>query len=69
MNEEYVLEMENITKFIFNSKGKPIHGSRVKILDRVDFNLKGAEVHALPRGKWRRQIHVDEDTRRYHPAG
>ncbi len=47
MNEEYVLEMENITKCIFNSKGKPIHGSRVKILDGVDFNLKGAEVHAL----------------------
>jgi ABC-type sugar transport system ATPase subunit len=47
MNEQYILEMENITKYIFNAKGKAIHGSHVRILDKVSFNLEKGEVHAL----------------------
>lgn len=47
MIDDYIVEMKNITKFIFNNKGKPIHGSNVKILDQVNFNLKRGEVHAL----------------------
>ncbi len=47
MQNSYVLEMKNISKYIFNSKGKPIRGSNVKILSQVDFNLKKGEVHVL----------------------
>lgn len=46
--EEYILEMNHISKFIFHVEtGKPIRGSNVKILDDVTFNLRRGEVHAL----------------------
>lgn len=45
--QEYVLEMSNITKYIFDESGKPIPGTDVKILKNVDFNLKRGEVHVL----------------------
>lgn len=46
--EDYILEMNHISKFIFNvATGKPVRGTTVKILDDITFNLKRGEVHAL----------------------
>lgn len=46
--EEYILEMNHISKFIFNvATGKPVRGATVKILNDVTFQLKRGEVHAL----------------------
>jgi ABC-type sugar transport system ATPase subunit len=42
-----ILEMRNITKFIFDSFGHAVRGSNVRILDSVDFDVKEAEVHVL----------------------
>jgi ABC-type sugar transport system ATPase subunit len=42
-----ILEMQGITKFIFDSFGHALRGSTVRILDAVDFNVKEAEVHVL----------------------
>lgn len=42
-----LLDMKGITKYIFDSYGKAIRNTNVKILDNVDFNLKEGEVHVL----------------------
>ena len=42
-----ILEMKNITKYIFDEYGKKIAGTTVKILDRVNFDLERGEVHVL----------------------
>lgn len=42
-----ILRMENITKYIFDAYGKPIKGTKVKILDQVHFDVKESEVHIL----------------------
>jgi ABC-type sugar transport system ATPase subunit len=42
-----ILEMKGISKYIFDSYGVALRGTTVKILDRVDFNLKKGEVHIL----------------------
>jgi len=45
--QEPVLEMRNITKYIFDAYGKPLRGTDVKILDDVMFDLRQGEVHVL----------------------
>lgn len=42
-----ILEMQSITKFIFDAFGHPLRGSNVRILDSVDFDVNEAEVHVL----------------------
>ena len=42
-----ILEMKNITKYIFDEYGKKIAGTTVKILDQVSFDLEQGEVHIL----------------------
>lgn len=43
-----ILELEHISKYIFNvATGKPVHGTTVKILNDVSFDLYEGEVHAL----------------------
>jgi ABC-type sugar transport system ATPase subunit len=42
-----ILEMKGITKYIFDSQGKALRNTSVKILDQVDFTLKKGEVHVL----------------------
>lgn len=42
-----ILNMEHITKYIFDAYGKPIRGTDVKILQDVHFDVKEAEVHIL----------------------
>jgi ABC-type sugar transport system ATPase subunit len=46
MNELF-LEMQGITKYIYDSSGRPIRNSDVKILDSVCFDLRKGEVHVL----------------------
>jgi ABC-type sugar transport system ATPase subunit len=46
MNEPF-LEMHGITKYIYDSSGRPIRNSDVKILDSVSFDLRKGEVHVL----------------------
>ena len=46
MNEP-LLKMQGITKYIYNSPGRPIRNSDVKILDSVSFDLRAGEVHVL----------------------
>ena len=45
--ENTVLQMQQITKYIFDSEGKALRNTDVKILEDIDFNLKKGEVHAL----------------------
>jgi ABC-type sugar transport system ATPase subunit len=42
-----LLEMREITKYIYDSSGRPIRNSDVKILDSVSFDLHRGEVHVL----------------------
>ena len=42
-----ILEMKNITKYIFDAYGKKINGTTVKILSNVNFDLEPGEVHVL----------------------
>jgi ABC-type sugar transport system ATPase subunit len=42
-----ILQMEHITKYIFDAYGKPIRGSNVTILEDVQFDVREAEVHVL----------------------
>lgn len=42
-----VLEMQGITKYIYDSYGKAIKNTTVKILEGVDFSLNEGEVHVL----------------------
>src|SRR5260370_5272743 len=42
-----LLEMHGITKYIYDSSGRPIRNSDVKILDSVSFDLRKGEVHVL----------------------
>lgn len=42
-----LLEMKGITKYIYDTSGKPIRGTDVKILNNVQFDLNGGEVHVL----------------------
>lgn len=44
---EHVLEMKNITKYIYDDNGLPIKGTNVKILKNVNFDLRKGEVHVL----------------------
>ncbi len=46
MNET-MLTMRGIVKYIYGSDGRAIRNSEVKILDRVDFDLRQGEVHLL----------------------
>lgn len=39
--------MDHIDKYIFDAYGKPLHGTNVKILDDVHFDMRKAEVHIL----------------------
>ena len=45
--DEPLLEMHQITKYIYDSAGRPIRNSDVKILDSVSFDLRRGEVHVL----------------------
>ena len=45
--EKTILEMEHITKYIYDVYGKPVRGSNVKILDDVHLDVKEQEVHIL----------------------
>ncbi len=45
--DEPLLEMHEITKYIYDSSGRPIRNSDVKILDSVSFDLHRGEVHVL----------------------
>ena len=47
MAERALLEMKGITKYIFDSYGVAIRNTTVKILDKVDFDLRKGEVHIL----------------------
>lgn len=42
-----ILEMKGITKYIFDAYGNALRNATVKILDRVDFDLREGEVHIL----------------------
>lgn len=42
-----VLQMKGITKFIFDAYGIALRNATVRILDRVDFDLREGEVHIL----------------------
>lgn len=42
-----ILEMDNISKYIFDDYGKPIKGTNVKILNDVHFDVQEQEVHIL----------------------
>lgn len=42
-----ILEMHDVTKYIFDAFGQPLRGTTVKILDNVEFNVKESEVHVL----------------------
>lgn len=42
-----ILQMKGITKYIFDSAGRGMRESGVKILDHVDFDLRRGEVHIL----------------------
>jgi ABC-type sugar transport system ATPase subunit len=42
-----LLQMHGITKYIYDSSGRPIRNSDVKILDCVSFDLRKGEVHVL----------------------
>lgn len=42
-----LLEMKGITKYIYDTSGKPIRGTDVKILSNVQFELRSGEVHVL----------------------
>ncbi|MDO4547769.1 MAG: sugar ABC transporter ATP-binding protein [Clostridia bacterium] len=42
-----ILEMRGITKYIFDSYGIALRNTTVKILDRVNFDLRKGEVHIL----------------------
>ena len=42
-----ILEMKGISKYIFDSYGVALRGTTVKILDKVDFDLRRGEVHIL----------------------
>jgi len=46
MNET-ILEMKNITKYLFDMYGKKLRGTDVTILKDVDFDLRKGEVHVL----------------------
>src|SRR5260370_19191202 len=45
--DEPLLEMHEITKYIYDSSGRPIRNSDVKILDSVSSDLRRGEVHVL----------------------
>jgi ABC-type sugar transport system ATPase subunit len=45
--DEPLLEMHGITKYIYDSSGRPVRNSDVKILDSVSFDLRKGEVHVL----------------------
>ena len=47
MAEEPMLRMKGITKYIFDSYGVAIRNTTVKILNKVDFDLRKGEVHIL----------------------
>ncbi len=42
-----ILEMNHIGKYIYDAYGKPIHGTDVKILNDVHFDVREQEVHIL----------------------
>lgn len=42
-----ILQMKGISKYIFDSYGIALRGTNVKILDKVDFDLRQGEVHIL----------------------
>ena len=45
--ENILLEMKGITKYIFDAYGNALRHATVKILDKVDFDLRAGEVHIL----------------------
>jgi ABC-type sugar transport system ATPase subunit len=44
---ETILEMDHITKYIYDAYGKPIRGTNVKILHDVHLDVRASEVHIL----------------------
>src|SRR5690554_5410432 len=42
-----ILEMNDISKFIYDAFGQPVKGSNVKILEDVNFDVREGEVHVL----------------------
>ncbi len=42
-----ILEMDRITKYVFDAYGKPLRGTDVKILHDVHFDVREQEVHIL----------------------
>ena len=42
-----ILEMKGISKYIFDAHGNALRNTSVKILDKVDFDLREGEVHIL----------------------
>src|SRR6202521_4948727 len=45
--DEPLLEMHEITKYIYDSSGRPLRNSDVKILDSVSFDLRRGGAHVL----------------------
>jgi len=45
--ENILLEMKGITKYIFDAYGNALRHATVRILDRVNFDLRAGEVHIL----------------------
>lgn len=45
--QDTILEMDHITKYIFDAYGKPIRGTNVKILHDMHFDVRESEVHIL----------------------
>ncbi|MFA5467904.1 MAG: sugar ABC transporter ATP-binding protein [Sphaerochaetaceae bacterium] len=45
--QKTILQMDNITKYIFDEHGQALRGTTVKILEDVHFDVKEAEVHVL----------------------
>ena len=42
-----ILNMDHISKYIFDAYGKPIKGTTIKILNDVHFDVREEEVHIL----------------------
>jgi ribose transport system ATP-binding protein len=47
VNRKKLIDMRNITKYIYNDQGKGNVSSGIKILDGVDFDLYPGEIHVL----------------------
>ena len=44
---EKILKMSHIDKYIYDAYGQPIKGTKIKILNDVNFDMEKGEVHIL----------------------